>query len=165
MNIFYDAMEKQGKEGFDYLEFKQSFMSLAKLSMDEQTRYQSAFAVAQTMGATTPSLIDAANYYLNILSNEEKSFESTLKSQMQKQIGDKEKETQTLKAGIAEKATQIEKLKKEIEDHNKQLASMQQQITDAANKIETTKQNFQASYNQIANQIKEDINKMQQYLK
>lgn len=42
---------------------------------------------------------------------------------------------------------------------------MQQQITDAANKIETTKQNFQASYNQIANQIKEDINKMQQYLK
>lgn len=165
LNILYEAMEKQGKAGFDYLEFKQSLTSLAKLAMDEKTRYQSAFAVAQTMGATPASLIEAADYYLQILSNEEKAFEQTLKSQMQKQIGDKENETKSIQSAIEEKSVQIEKLAKEIEDHKAQLNSMQQQIAEAASKIETTKQNFQASYYQIAGQIKDDMTKMQQYLK
>ena len=37
------ALEKSNLQGFDYLEFRQSVDGLAKLSMDEATRYQSAF--------------------------------------------------------------------------------------------------------------------------
>lgn len=165
LNVLYDAIQQHGKEGFDYLEYKQSLTSLAKLSMDEKTRFQSAFAVAQTMGATPNSLTDAAKYYLDVLAKEEKTFEETLKSQMQKQIGDKQTEVEKIKANISEKTKQITLLTKEIEAHQKQLLDMEQQINEASNKIEGTKQNFLASYNQIADQIRSDIEKMNEYLK
>ena len=54
-------------EGFDYLEYKQSLQSLEKMNMDNQTRYQSAFAMAQTMGAKAKNLIDSAQYYLKVM--------------------------------------------------------------------------------------------------
>ncbi len=165
LNVLYDAMSKHGKDGFDYLEYKQSLNSLSKLSMDEETRFKSAFAVAQTMGATPSFLIDAAKYYLDVLKNEEKVFEDTLKQQMQKQIGDKQNELQQIKNTIEDKQKQIERLTKEIAESQNSLSTLDQQISEASGKIESTKQNFLASYNQIADQINDDIQKMQQYLK
>lgn len=84
---------------------------------------------------------------------------------MQKQIGDKQTEVEKIKANISEKTKQITLLTKEIEAHQKQLLDMEQQINEASNKIEGTKQNFLASYNQIADQIRSDIEKMNEYLK
>ena len=52
MNILLGAMEKHNLDGFDYIEFKESLKSLEKMPMDERTRFQSAFAMAKTMGAT-----------------------------------------------------------------------------------------------------------------
>ena len=40
------------------------------MPMDEQTRFQSAFAMAQTLGATTEHLMHSANHYLEILKKE-----------------------------------------------------------------------------------------------
>lgn len=163
--VLFDAISKKGKEGFDYLEYKQSLSSLAKLSMDEQTRYQSAFAVAQTMGATPSLLIDTANYYLSVLADEEKAFEDTLKAQMQKQIGDREAQTKGIQEAIDDKIKQIERLNQEINTHKQQLQDIVSQINGAAKKIEVTKQNFHASYNQLVDQISNDIQKMKKYLK
>lgn len=165
LKVLYDAVKKQGKDGFDYLEFKESLVSLEKLSMDEQTRYQSAFAVAKTMGATPASLIEAANYYLNVLHNEEKAFEATLNAQIQSQIGDKQAEQQRLRNKINEQNAQIEELRKEISEHQNKLDTLDKTIGEASLKIEQTKQNFFASYTQLADQMKEDIEKMKQYLK
>lgn len=163
--VLFDAISKKGKEGFDYLEYKQSLSSLAKLSMDEQTRYQSAFAVAQTMGATPSLLIDTANYYLGVLADEEKAFEETLKAQMQKQIGDREAQTKGIQEAIDDKIKQIERLNQEINTHKQQLQDIMSQINDSTKKIEVTKQNFHASYNQLVDQISNDIQKMKKYLK
>ena len=52
IEVLLGALDKNNLKGFDYLEFKQSLQSLAKMPMDEATKYQSAFAMAQTMGAT-----------------------------------------------------------------------------------------------------------------
>lgn len=133
--------------------------------MDEQTRYQSAFAVAKTMGATPASLIEAANYYMSVLHNEEKAFEETLKSQMQLQVGDKQSEKQKLQEKIVAQNAQIAALQKEISQHQSQLDNIDKQISDASTKIETTKNNFIASYNQLVDKITQDIEKMKQYLK
>lgn len=165
LNVLYDAISKKSKNGFDYLEYKQSLSSLAKLSMDEPTRYQSAYAVAQTMGATPNLLIDTANYYLSVLADEEKAFEETLKAQMQKQIGDREAQTKGIQESIDDKIKQIERLNQEINTNKQELKDIESQINDSSKKIETTKQNFHASYKQLVDQISNDIQKMKQYLK
>lgn len=165
LDILLNAMSENNKEGFDYLEFKNSLQSLAKMPMDEKTRFQSAFAMAQTMGATPAILIDTADHYLNVLAKEEKAFEDSLAAQRQKQIGEKENEAASLEKMIGEKTAQILKLNTEIEEHKNQLGKIKSTLNDASAKIDKTKQNFIASYNHLVEQVRDDIKKMQQYLK
>ncbi|MEM1214943.1 MAG: hypothetical protein AAGJ82_04620, partial [Bacteroidota bacterium] len=73
-DILLSAMDKADLEGFDYLEYKKSLQSLTKMNMDEATAFKSAFAMAQTMGATPTKLVQSAQHYLNILQKEEEKF-------------------------------------------------------------------------------------------
>lgn len=165
LDILLGAMTTGNKEGFDYLEYKTSLQSLAKMSLDEKTRYQSAFAMAQTMGATPGNLINTADHYLEVLAKEEKAFEDSLALQKQRQIGEKENEAASMEKMIGEKTAQILKLTNEIEEHKTELTKLKSSMSEASAKIDKTKQNFIASYNHLVDQIKEDIKKMQQYLK
>ena len=105
--ILLAAMERDNQEGFDYMEFKQSLQSLEKMPMDEATRYQSALAMAKTMGADPTTLLQSANHYLNVLKMEEKKFEEALSKQTSVKIGQKKKEQQGLQTAINEKAEAI----------------------------------------------------------
>ncbi len=165
MEIMFGAMEKHNLDGFDYLEFKQSLKSLEKMPMDEQTRFQSAFAMAKTMGATPQKLIDAAAHYLKVLLHEEKKFEQALENQRARQIGGREKQIKDLEVGIQQKAQHIKKLTQEIEQSQKQLAGIKSEISGAVSKVETTKNNFIASYNVVVSQIQSDVENMKKYLK
>ncbi|MCP3929039.1 MAG: hypothetical protein GY705_08060 [Bacteroidetes bacterium] len=158
-------MEKANIEGFDYMEYKQSLNSLKNMAMDEQTRFRSAFAMAQTMGATPGNLIEAATHYIKILESEEAKFEQALLKQHSKQIGSKETEIKQLDRLIQEKKKQIEKLNEEIKSHQVVANKMKSQMSTAAGKIETTKNNFIASYNTLVSQIQDDVEKMKQHLK
>lgn len=165
MEIMFGAMEKHNLDGFDYLEFKQSLKSLEKMPMDEQTRFQSAFAMAKTMGATPEKLIEAAAHYLKVLLHEEKKFEQALENQRARQIGGREKQIKDMEVGIQQKAQHIKKLTQEIEQSQKQLAGIKKQISGAVSKVETTKNNFIASYNVVVSQIQSDVENMKKYLK
>lgn len=165
MEILFGAMEKHNLDGFDYIEFKESLKSLEKMPMDEQTRFQSAFAMAKTMGATPKKLMDAAAHYLKVLQHEEKKFEQALENQRSRQIGGREKQIKDLEVGIQQKAQHIKKLTQEIEHSQKQLAGIKGEISGAVSKVETTKNNFIASYNIVVAQIQEDVAAMKKYLK
>ena len=67
LEVLLKAMDANDLDGFDYLEFKQSLKSLEKMPMDEKTRYQSAMAVAQTLGGSPQQLVQTAQHYINIL--------------------------------------------------------------------------------------------------
>jgi len=165
MEILFGAMEKHNLDGFDYIEFKESLKSLEKMPMDEQTRFQSAFAMAKTMGATPKKLVDAAAHYIKVLKHEENKFEQALANQRTRQIGGREKQIKDLEVGINQRAQQIKKLTKEIEQSQKQLATIKGEISGAVSKVETTKNNFIASYNIVVAQIQADVEKMKKYLK
>lgn len=165
MEVLFNAMEANNLEGFDYLEFKQSLRSLEKMPMDEATRFRSAFAMAQTMGATPEKLIQAAQHYAAVLKEEERKFEEALAHQQTKQIGAKAGQIKDLDTIIQQKTEQIKKLTQEIEQHRAQQAQLQQEVADASGKVEATKNNFIASYNAVAHQITDDIEKMKQFLK
>ena len=165
MEILFGAMEKHNLDGFDYIEFKESLKSLEKMPMDEQTRFQSAFAMAKTMGATPKKLIDAAAHYMKVLQHEENKFEQALANQRSRQIGGREKQIKDLEVGIQQRAKQIKKLTQEIEQSQKQLEAIKGEISGAVSKVETTKNNFIASYNIVIAQIQDDVEKMKKYLK
>ena len=165
MDVLFKAMESNNLDGFDYLEYKQSLQSLTKMSMDEATRYQSAYAMAQTMGANPQKLIQSATHYIQVLQKEEQKFEAALAKQTQTQIANKQQEAKNLDQTIKAKEQQIEKLRKEIEATKKKQASLREQVAKASAKVETTKNNFIASYNQLVGQIQADLEKMKQYLK
>ncbi|MEM6320721.1 MAG: hypothetical protein AAF960_23840 [Bacteroidota bacterium] len=164
IEILFGAMEKHNLDGFDYLEFKQSLKSLEKMPMDEQTRYQSAFAMAKTMGATPKKLIDAAGHYLKVLQHEEKKFEQALNNQRSKQIGGREQQIKDLETGIRQRAEHIKKLNLEIKKSQQQLQTIKKEISGAVSKVETTKNNFIASYNTVVAQIQTDVESMKKYL-
>ncbi len=165
VEILAGALEKNNQEGFDYFEFRQSLINLAKMSMDEATRYQSAFAMAQTMGVTPGKLVESANFYLNVLSNEQTKFNEAHVQQRAKLIGNREEEAKNLDALVQQKNEQIKQLNREIEAHQKQSEQIRKEVSDATIKIENTKADFEATFASVLSQLQADVAKIQQYLK
>lgn len=158
------AIEANNLDGFDYLEFKQSLQSLNKMDMDEATRYQSAMAMAKTMGASEDKILNAAEHYLNILKDEQQKFEVAFKNQESKQITLREQKIKDSEAAIKQKTARIEELKKEIDAAEKQLEVEKQNANQANAKVQATKQGFYNAYHSVVNQIKADVSAIQQYL-
>ena len=163
--ILFGAMETNNQPGFDYLEYKKSLQTLAKMPMDEATRYSSAYAAAQAMGVSSQALNDSAQFYLNVLKTEDSKFQESVNAQRQKQIGSKEKAITDLDATIKAKGEQIAKLTKEIATHQEDMGKMKAEISEAVVKIETTLSDFHATYSDLIGQIGQDVENMKKYLK
>lgn len=164
VEILSSALEKNNQPGFDYLEFRQALKNLAKMPMDESTRFQSAYAMAQTMGVTAPHLIESAKAYLNVLQGEETRFNEAHAQQRNKLIGNREEEINQLDLQIKQKTEQIELLTRQIEEHKKQSETIRKEIGESTVKIENTRADFEATFQVVAGKIKEDLAKMQQFL-
>ncbi len=164
-NILLKAMDANNIEGFDYLEFKQSLKSLEKMPMDEATRFKSAFAMAQTMGASTDKLAKTAQHYIEVLKKEEQKFEQALENQQNQHINAKLEQVKKYESAIQSKAEKIKQLTKEIEEHQKKKESLNQQLQEAKVKMENTKNDFIASYNLLVSQIDQDVDNIQKHLK
>ena len=158
------ALEKNNQEGFDYFEFRQALKNLSKMPMDEQTRFQSAYAMAQTMGVTSAKLAESTQHYLNVLATEQAKFAEAHAQQRAKLIGNREGEIKSMEAAILEKTEQISRLTSEIEAHKKQSEVVRKEISDSTIKIETTKADFEATFASVVGQLQDDLNKIKQYL-
>lgn len=163
--VLYKAMEENNIEGFDYLEYKQSLNSLKKMPMDDQTRYQSAFAMAQTMGVTVERLLQTGQHYLDVLKKEEQKFEAAVNNQKAKQIGEKEQLILQLEEAIKSKAEQIKQLTLEIEADQAKSKQLKQEMAEAGVKVETTRNNFLSSYESLVGQIRSDLENIKNFLK
>ncbi|MCB0560989.1 MAG: hypothetical protein H6573_17610 [Lewinellaceae bacterium] len=162
--VLLRAMSEHNIEGFDYLEYKKSLNSLKEMPMDEPTRYQSAFAMAQTMGTTPQHLIQTAQHYVEVLRKEEQKFQEALANQKKLQIESKEQALSKLDETIKSKVEKIRQLTQEIEAHQKAKVELNQEIESAAAKVEATKLDFIASYQSLSKQIQKDVDNMKQYL-
>lgn len=165
MEILLKAMEANNIKGFDYLEYKQSLNSLQKMPMDEKTRYQSALAMAQTMGGNPDQLVQTAQHYIDVLKKEEDKFEEALANQVSTQVDSKQQQINKLDETIASKAKKIKELTVQIENHQKKKELLSKEIKVASEKVASTKNDFIASYNSLVSQIQEDMDNIQQYLK
>jgi DNA repair exonuclease SbcCD ATPase subunit len=164
VDVLLKAIEANNLEGFDYLEFKQSLQNLSSVEMDEKTKYQSAFAMAKTMGATPSKLVNSAQHYINILKKEEAKFAQALQNRKQKQVQDVKHGLVKKEKLIADKQKRIEQLQKEIEADKKSLEADRAKISQSAAKMEATQQGFVNAYNGVLGQIQSDIEKMNNYI-
>lgn len=159
------ALESNNMQGFDYLEFRGSLLSLSKMPLDEATRFQSAYAMAQTMGADVNKLIDTAQHYLNVLKNEELKFQQALQNQQKNGMDSREQEIVGLQNAINQKAELIKQITSEIEQHQAKITEIKQQINESASKIAQAQSDFQVTYQSLVDQINGDISNIQKYLK
>lgn len=164
VEILFQAIAQNNQDGFDYFEFKQALKNLSKIPMDEAARYQSAYATAQTMGATPAKLLDSARFYLNVLNGERAKFNEAHAQQRAKLIGNREEEIKTLEQAVQQKSEQISQLTQQIEEHRQKSEQIRREITESTVKIETTKADFEATFALVAGQVQEDAARIQQHL-
>ena len=164
VNVLLKAIDDANQQGFDYLEYKQSLQSLVKMDMDEATRYKSAYAMAQTMGASPASLVQSAEGYLKVLQGENQKFADVVKSQRNAQVNGREHELSKIAESIAAKKQKIEQLSREIEQQQESLGQIKADIHAAAEKVAYTEAQFALAYQSVFDQIKGDIERMKTYL-
>ena len=165
VEVLLKAMEAANLPGVDYLEYRQSVKSLEKMPMDEQVRYQSAFAMAQAMGATPQKLNESAGHYLSVLKTEQSKFDEALRNQTTERIGNRQGMVKNLDATLKQKAEQIKKLTQEMEQHRSEMEKLEIEIREATSKVEGTKNDFFASYQTLVAQINVDVENMKRFLK
>jgi len=165
VDVLLKAIEANNEEGFDYLEYKQALQNLNAMDMDTQTKYQSALAMAKTMGVSSSKLIASAKRYVKVLKVEEGKFNQALIAQKTKQVKGREDNVKAHQKAITDKEAQIEKLQKEIEKHKVDLEKVKSEIQASASKVESTNKRFAVAYQSVQNQILKDIQNMEQYLK
>jgi len=162
--ILFKAIEDNNQEGYDYLEFKQALQNLKALDMDEVTRYKSAFASAQALGVTPDGLISSAQYYQEVLITEEQKFGETLKNQRFNKIETRHADIEKVQQTISHKRQEIEQLQLQIQKLEEQLKETKAEVSEAEVKFQQTQEQFDASYHNLIQQIKADVDKIKQYL-
>ena len=164
VDILLQAMSNNNLEGIDYLEYRNSLDSLRDMEMDELTRFQSAFAMARTMGATPEVLINSTNHYKQVLDNEQKKFKEALAKHQQLQVKKRELKIEDLKKEVDELSQQITELNARIDKREKEIIMIRDQKASAEKRMINTKRNFEASYQFVVERINEDLQKMKKYL-
>lgn len=164
LNVLFDALEANNQDGFDCMEFKDFLRSLANVPMDDTTRYKSAFATAQTMGATKENIVNSAKQYLEVLSKEESKFLEALQGQKERNLTGKQEEIKSLEQTIRAKEAEIEKLKADLETHRSSITTLEQEINAASEKLAQTANDFEATYQTLQGQIQEDIRQIESHL-
>ncbi len=164
LEVLFGALQSNNQEGFDYLEFKDFLRSLANVPMDDSTRFKSAYATAQTMGATKDKIISSARLYMDVLAKEEAKFQEALTGQRDKNLTGKHNEIKKMEQMIQDKQAQIEKLKVDIEDHRKRIGTLEQDINTASDKLTQTTSDFGATYQALLSQIQSDVQNIEAHL-
>lgn len=158
------ALERKNLSGFDYLEFKQSLNALRSMDMEGETAFKSAFATATVMGLTKEKLIETANHYKRVLTDEQKQFEASMQRHLQQRVESKLKEVEILKRKVAEYQEKIQQLETQISTSQQTIDEADSNIASEREKIESTKENFDFTLRSIMNEIDKDLEDIETYL-
>ena len=165
LKVLASAMEANNEEGYDYLEYKQALRSLDKLESDEAKRFITAYTLAKTMGAEKVKLLDSGNFYLDILKKEEDKFNDSLQKQIESKLQNKKQSLTILRERKIKKEEQIKKLEEEIIGIDNKIVAVEKEIKSSTNRVASVQKSFHSAYELIVNQIKEDLGKIEKYIK
>lgn len=163
--ILSDVLEKNNLPGFDYIEFKKAVKSILDMhQMEEQAAYKTAYVTAQAMNVSVSNLMESAQKYLSILGTEEASFSHSAQSFLTSQLSSRKEEKQSIEKDLVQIKSEIERLQQLLSQKESRLAELNQESESVQSRFDSNKVNFSTAYNSIISQIREDMDKMKNYL-
>lgn len=159
--ILLKAIEENNFDGFDYLEFRKSIISLEELNKDVDARYQAALNMLKAMGASPQKIIDTGKDYLKILESERTKFYQAVERQKVQKIDVNKQEIKHIEKLINDKKLKIEQMNKELVEHTKTRSELISQIDQSEELLNVNKEGFKAAFDTISYEIENDLVKIQ----
>jgi chromosome segregation ATPase len=159
-----DALEKANLEGYDYFEFAKALEAQTAIIPSEALRFQSSFAMANSMGVTVEKLLSSAQHYMDVLQSKQDEFSKALEQHTGNAVLSKEQSIKDLDTQMQAKAAEIQKITTEINQMQQNKTTLINEIGAAKAEIDKVRNNFTATLQVFTNRIGGDINKIKTYL-
>jgi hypothetical protein len=153
---FDQLLNEANIPGPDYYEFSRMIYAMQGIP-DEGARYSAAFAGLQVQGLDKQQLLTTAGEYLRILAADAGQFLQTVDSALQEKVYGKEKEAE-------KKASRIQVLSQEILQLQQQISALQAEVRANKDKLTGGSSAYTAESERRQQQIKNDIDKINQYI-
>jgi chromosome segregation ATPase len=131
---------------------------------DEKARLSATFASLTIQGLTKDKLLDTANKYKELISQDKLRFEKTANEKSEKDIGQKRKDLVSLEDTIKRHSEMIQKLTKEITEAQAAMGALKNTISEEEGKLARNKQGYLLACEAMMKKISEDITKIQSTL-
>lgn len=159
-NSLTKAISDANLPGEDYLEFVSALQAMKSIELAESVKMQTVLATLSIKGLTVQKIVESADYYLKVLENEKDKFRQAMAQQTTGKVEEKHKEIRHLEEANIKMSEQIKMLTDEITNNTAQIEKIKHDIAEADSKIKTTENNFNVTYDYVANQITNNVDKI-----
>jgi hypothetical protein len=153
---FDQLLNEANIPGPDYYEFARMIGAMQGIP-DEASRYSAAFAGLQVQGLDKQRLLTTAGEYQRILDSDADQFQKTVDAALQDKVHGKETEAE-------EKTARIQTLSQEILQLQQQISALQAEVRANKDKLTGSSGAYAAESLRRQQQIKNDIDKINQYI-
>lgn len=151
------VMNNANLPGFDYIEFKEAMQEVADEIPNVATRMRTVFKTAKSMQVTVQTLIDAANHYIKVLTEDKKNFEGALVDKVNNEIGDQKKQLDSVNLMIKNCEKQIDDLNARIAKGQSEKDKLTSEISTAESRVQSSRSEYVIAFDEICGIIKDDI--------
>lgn len=166
---FEETFAKSNIPGPDYFEYSKSLLATSSMAnqIPEKARYEMAFQFLRTndQNLDWPYLKETGMKYLDIMNNELSEFNASIEAEKQKEIGSRQELISKLNAENEAKVQEIEKLSKEIAENQNRATEINAEIVEQSTDLDQKLKNFEFAHLSFCNRIKEELQKIETYLK
>ncbi|MGZ3254086.1 MAG: hypothetical protein ACXU7D_07245 [Burkholderiaceae bacterium] len=159
-----------------YSSLAEAVNALSELSMDEATRYRSAFAVLKkTQQRTVAQITQAVDVHLGLLESEIVRFSSQSRSTEESEISAREKAMDLLNGDVEQRNSQISalrtetkerirKLQEEISEKQSRAVELKNEVEQKKQSILQTKRDFEKAIDTVRAKLSREMEKIQTFL-
>jgi len=158
---FEKLFDQANLPGPDYYEFMKMMETLEAHIKDEKARLSATYASLTIQGLTKEKLVETANKYKEIISQDKTQFEKIANDKSEREIGQKRKDLLNLEETIVRHSEMIQKLTKEITESQGSLGKLKATIAEEEGKLSRNKQGYMLACEAMMKKISEDITKIQ----
>ncbi len=158
---------KNNLPGPDYFEFRETLRGLEGLDLSEGKQYQAAWASFKALGGPPDLavLTGTAQQYLTLLAQDRDAFGKSVDQAVQERVGGLQREQQQLQADNDALARQLAELQQKAAANAARLTAIGGEIAEQSARLTQHRQNYEATYGHFTQQIRNDVNRITQYLK
>ena len=165
-----NVLAQSNPPGPDYFEFRETLRSLSNLGLSEEKQFQAAWASFKALAgpngpADVNTLTSTANGYIAALNKDRDGFGKSVEAALADRVGGLQNEQKRLQSENEALAKQLVEIQKQIDTNKNRLTAIEGDINEQSAKITQNQQRYESTFAHFQNQIKDDINKMTQYLK